>query len=104
MALPGRPLQDLPSPPSWLTQSSAGHRIFVLYDRTEALWHERILVGHVGGWSWVVLTPTLDMYEEDFSEALELVQGGLKDGAPRQLYGKKMFRFSKRGTSAYAEW
>ncbi len=91
--------------PEWLRLLTPGARLFVLYSREEALWHERLLCGRVrrDGWSWVVLTPTLDQHEEDFSEALELCACGSRGGVPAELYGKKLFRFDHRNNRKYAE-
>ena len=81
-----------------------GSRIFVLYDREEGLWHERILLAQLDEWSWVVLTPTEDIHEEDLSEVLEVVQSGERGGAPSSLYGKPLFRFRSRGAGYAADF
>ena len=41
-----------------------GMRLFLQYEGGD-LWHERLLVEPVVSPSWVVLTPTLDLHEED---------------------------------------
>ena len=81
-----------------LRQALPGARPFVFYDREENLWHERLLCAPVprpGEWSWVVPTPTPDQHEEDFGEALELVECGPKNGMPMELYGRQAFRFDE---------
>ena len=75
--------------PRWLTNAEPGSKLFVLYDRQEALWHERLLCAPVADWCWVVTTPTLDQHEEDFGYVMEIIQCGPKRGVPRELYAKK---------------
>ena len=60
--------------PEWLRKMRPMERLFVLYDREEGLWHERVLLARVGPWCWAVLTPTMDLHEEDFAEALEIAK------------------------------
>ena len=71
----------------------AGGRAFLHYGHQGEPYHERLLGAHLGGSRWVVVTPTLDIYDEDIDEAVECIFGGDFGGLPRALHGKRLFRF-----------
>ena len=71
-----------------------GMRIVLQYEGDE-LWHERLLVEPVVSPSWVVMTPTLDLHEEDvLHPEVKTVCGGPRGGL-RQLAGQAVFRFDR---------
>lgn len=45
----------------------AGHLALLNYGERPVVWHARLLLGHVQGTSWVILTLDHDSYEEDLS-------------------------------------
>ena len=47
--------------------AAAGDIVFLVYDEAPDLYHSRLLTGHVEGSSWIVVTPTFDVFEEDIS-------------------------------------
>jgi hypothetical protein len=71
-------------------------RVFLKYPGAE-LWHERILaVRRSIPQSWIVITPTLDVYEEDIRAAG--VEGYVTDawgGLPAALRSRCVFRFNE---------
>ena len=80
-----------------VTDLVKGRRAFLLYDEGEGLWHERYLAEKVELSSWVVISPTLDVYVEDLlHDEVECVAAGPRDGVPRTLTGKSVFRFNEK--------
>lgn len=47
--------------------ATAGDIVFLVYDEAPDVYHARILTGHIEGSSWIVVTPTFDVFEEDIS-------------------------------------
>ena len=74
---------------------SVRDRIYILYDRTENLWHERLLTAPLAGSRWVVATPTNDVHEEDIEEAEDWMPGGPRGGPPPALRLRPVFRFTQ---------
>ena len=72
-------------PPDWLMSMLPHQRLFVLYDRTDMLYHERILCEHVDEWAWVVVTPDLGVHVENFLDVEEIVRVAPRGGVPRSL-------------------
>ena len=75
-----------------------GDRLLVCYDLDpEALlWHERLLVGHIGGSEWVIVTPERDVYAEDLILGVEdWHRLGPRGGLPPELRGAPMHRFGQ---------
>ena len=88
-----------------------GKRLLVRYpDAGESLWHERLLVEPVGvvgasSWRWIVVTPTLDVHEEDFSDQqVEVMQVGRRGGVPDGLARQRLFRFDERELEDNEDW
>ena len=47
----------------------AGHIALVSYGERPVVWHTRILLAHVHGSCWIILTPDHDRYEEQLDAA-----------------------------------
>ncbi len=97
------PVQGRPRAPTWLRNLTPGRRLFVLYDSTEGLWHERLLGAQLDDWCWGIVTPSHDCYIEDFYDAEQIIEGGTKGGLPRSLYKKPLFRFEHSSSKPYRE-
>ncbi len=64
---------------------AAGEVVFIAYADAPALFHARLLAGHIVGHSWIVVTPSFGVYEEDVSLAnpeLETLRFGRAPGLP----------------------
>ena len=74
-----------------------GGRALLLYDPAEGLWHERFLVAKVASSKWAVISPTLDVFIEDLLDPdVQTYLCGSRGGAPKELVGKKLYRFDPR--------
>ena len=72
-----------------------GKIAYVQYSEPEELWHQRLLLGEVCPGSWVVMTPTGDVFVEDLSTDpdIERVRYGDEHGAsPYGVDAGKVFR------------
>eukprot|EP00959_Pyramimonas_sp_CCMP1952_P291897 6105080-Pyramimonas_sp.AAC.1 len=81
---------------------AAGRRFWALFDASEGVWHERLVLRRtVGG--HVVLTPDGDVYEELLEDYEAALPSGVAGGIPSRLYGPKIFRYAFRpGDIAHA--
>jgi hypothetical protein len=62
-----------------------GEVVYVVYGDEPNLFHARLLTGHIVGASWIVVSPSFDVFEEDISLAnpdLEVVRFGRGPGLP----------------------
>ncbi|CAK0810320.1 unnamed protein product [Prorocentrum cordatum] len=75
-----------------LTRPRAGQRFWVLFDRTEGLWHERLCL-HEYGTGVIVATPDGDVYAEEFTDYEDLAVSGSQGGVPRRLYPRRRYHF-----------
>ena len=79
-----------------MAQWRPGDRLLVYYDRDDDLWHERlVLSARLPAGTYVVCTPTWDIYEEDLTDNLATEDLGACGGAPKGLRGR-FFRFDAR--------
>ena len=63
-----------------LSSLRPGDRPLVYYDPEDDHWHERLLPSPCSRASWVVATPTYDIYEEDLTENLDVRKVGPRGG------------------------
>ncbi|CAK0886135.1 unnamed protein product [Prorocentrum cordatum] len=75
-----------------LTRPRAGQRFWVLFDRTEGLWHERLCL-HEYGTGVIVATADGDVYAEEFTDYEDLAVSGSQGGVPRRLYPRRRYHF-----------
>jgi len=77
---------------------STGDRVLVSYEDSdsEPYFHERLLIGHVGGSQWIVATPDLDVYLEDLVEGVEeCLPVGVRGGLPPRARRYQCHRFAE---------
>ena len=78
-----------------LSQLKAGSRVFLRYPDLPP-WHDRPLAASVSSPTWVVITPTFDVHEENLLDnEVESVRCGPRGGVPRQIFGLPQFRFNQ---------
>ncbi|CAK0855849.1 unnamed protein product, partial [Prorocentrum cordatum] len=76
-------------------EGGAPPRFWALFDASEGVWHERLVLRRtVGG--HVVLTPDGDVYEELLEDYEAALPSGVAGGIPSRLYGPKIFRYAFR--------
>jgi len=75
-----------------------GDYVYVTYGEEPELYHTRLLVGHVHQGQWVVVTPTFDVYVEDFgtgNEDIEAIRYGPSTGQlPVGMHTADVFMFA----------
>ncbi|CAK0899549.1 unnamed protein product, partial [Prorocentrum cordatum] len=73
----------------------AGRRFWALFDSSEGVWHERLVLRRTAG-GHVVLTPDGDVYEELLEDYEDALPSGVAGGIPNRLSGHKAFRYAFR--------
>ena len=85
-----------------------GNRLLIRYETPTAadpgLWHERLLLGAVRSSTWVVCSPTLDVYAEDvLHQDVDVVRCGPRGGLPNGLQGR-VFRLDETEVEDSKDW
>ena len=69
--------------------------MLVYYNPVDDLWHERLLLAKIYGLSWVVATPTFDVYDETLGDYLGVKRVGVRGGLPLGIKDGQAFRFDQ---------
>lgn len=81
-----------------------GARLLVRYaGAAENLWHERVVLGHLGGARYLISTPDGDVYEEDYSPNnpdIDAVRIQTNNEVPADLRNENLHRFAVYPTAA----
>ncbi|CAK0902174.1 unnamed protein product, partial [Prorocentrum cordatum] len=83
-------------------QPRAGQRFWVLFDRTEGLWHERLCLCEYGT-GVIVATPDGDIYAEEFTDYEDLAVSGPQGGVPRRLRPRRRYHFDPGDLEEYSQ-
>jgi len=94
--------------PDWISQLVPGNRVYLNYGGKDECWHERILLAHIELSRWVVVTPDLDIYEEDICDVVSLERGGVCGGVPQRIrYARskqRLVEFGPLGDARVQGW
>ncbi len=72
---------------------AAGRRFWALFDSSEGVWHERLVLRRTAG-GHVVLTPDGDVHEELLEDYEDALPSGVAGGIPNRFSGHKALRYA----------